>query len=179
MGVRLHCTSGPAIEKKGDLAGILTNLGAGDVLFIDEIHRLSAVVEENLYAAMEDFRFDVVIGEGAHARSISLDLQPFTLVGATTKAGLLTSPLRDRFGITNRLQFYNADDLARIVTRSANLMGVSIEADAAHEIAERSCAHLVAGCPRSGPHCWFNAIGGCHAEDGRLWIPSSWCDPIP
>ncbi len=138
MGVRLHCTSGPAIEKKGDLAGILTNLGAGDVLFIDEIHRLSAVVEENLYAAMEDFRFDVVIGEGAHARSISLDLQPFTLVGATTKAGLLTSPLRDRFGITNRLQFYNAEDLGRIVTRSANLMGVSMETEAALEIAERS-----------------------------------------
>ena len=111
MDVKLHCTSGPAIEKKGDLAGILTNLGPGDVLFIDEIHRLSAVVEENLYAAMEDFRFDVVIGEGAHARSISLDLQPFTLVGATTKAGLLTSPLRDRFGITSRLQFFMASTI--------------------------------------------------------------------
>ena len=138
MGVKLHCTSGPAIEKKGDLAGILTNLGAGDVLFIDEIHRLSAVVEENLYAAMEDFRFDVVIGEGAHARSISLDLQPFTLVGATTKAGLLTSPLRDRFGITNRLQFYKAEELARIVARSAGLLGVTIDSEAAQEIAQRS-----------------------------------------
>ena len=131
MDVKLHCTSGPAIEKKGDLAGILTNLGPGDVLFIDEIHRLSAVVEENLYAAMEDFRFDVVIGEGAHARSISLDLQPFTLVGATTKAGLFTSPLRDRFGITSRLQFYGVDDLMQIVKRSSTLLGVRLESAAA------------------------------------------------
>ena len=138
MDVKLHCTSGPAIEKKGDLAGILTNLGPGDVLFIDEIHRLSAVVEENLYAAMEDFRFDVVIGEGAHARSISLDLQPFTLVGATTKAGLLTSPLRDRFGITSRLQFYGVDDLMQIVKRSSTLLGVRLESAAAREIAKRS-----------------------------------------
>jgi holliday junction DNA helicase RuvB len=138
MDVNLHCTSGPAVEKKGDLAGILTNLGAGDVLFIDEIHRLSAVVEENLYAAMEDFRFDVVIGEGAHARSISLDLQPFTLVGATTKAGLLTSPLRDRFGITSRLQFYDVKELQQIVLRSAVLLDVRLEEGAAHEIAQRS-----------------------------------------
>ncbi len=138
MGVKLHCTSGPAIEKKGDLAGILTNLGPGDVLFIDEIHRLSAVVEENLYAAMEDFRFDVVIGEGAHARSISLDLQPFTLVGATTKAGLLTSPLRDRFGITSRLQFYDVEDLTQIVQRSSLLLSVTLDQAAAKEIAKRS-----------------------------------------
>jgi len=137
MGARLHATSGPAVEKKGDLAGILTNLDEGDVLFIDEIHRLSAVVEENLYPAMEDFRFDVVIGEGAHARSISLDLKPFTLIGATTKTGLLTSPLRDRFGFAARLDFYGVEDLERIVRRSAALLDVGIENDGAHEIARR------------------------------------------
>jgi len=137
MGARLHTTSGPAVEKKGDLAGILTNLDAGDVLFIDEIHRLSAIVEENLYPAMEDFRFDVVIGEGAHARSISLDLKPFTLIGATTKTGLLTSPLRDRFGFAARLDYYAVDDLVRIVRRSADLLSVSIDDEGAHEIARR------------------------------------------
>jgi Holliday junction DNA helicase RuvB len=137
MGAQLHTTSGPAIEKKGDLAGLLTNLGPGDVLFIDEIHRLSAVVEENLYPAMEDFKFDVVIGEGAHARSIALDLKPFTLVGATTKTGLLTSPLRDRFGFSARLRFYDTDDLAKIVTRSADLLEVHIEPEGALEIARR------------------------------------------
>lgn len=137
MGARLHVTSGPAIEKKGDLAGLLTNLAAGDVLFIDEIHRLTAVVEENLYPAMEDFRFDVVIGDGAHARSISLDLKPFTLVGATTKTGLLTSPLRDRFGFAARLQFYTPAELERIVLRSADLLEVRIEPAGAREIAAR------------------------------------------
>src|SRR4051812_36073496 len=137
MGAALHATSGPAIEKKGDLAGLLTHLGAGDVLFIDEIHRLTPAVEENLYPAMEDFRFDVMIGEGAHARSISLDLKPFTLVGATTRTGLLASPLRDRFGFTARLDFYAKEDLVRIVERSARLLGVELDASAAVEIAAR------------------------------------------
>ena len=138
LGVRLHLTSGPALEKKGDLAGILTNLEARDVLFIDEIHRLSAVVEENLYPAMEDLRFDVVIGEGVYARSYPIELKPFTLVGATTRAGLLTSPMRDRFGIVEHLEFYQPEELARIVTRSARLMGVPLLEDAAMVIARRS-----------------------------------------
>ncbi len=137
MGARLHVTSGPAIEKKGDLAGMLTNLARGDVLFIDEIHRLAAQVEENLYPAMEDFRFDVIIGEGAHARSIALDLSPFTLVGATTKTGLLTSPLRDRFGFSARLDFYTHDELTRIVMRSADVLSVHIEPAGAQMIAKR------------------------------------------
>jgi Holliday junction DNA helicase RuvB len=137
MGAQLHTTSGPAVEKKGDLAGMLTNLGPGDVLFIDEIHRLTAVVEENLYPAMEDFRFDVIIGEGAHARSIALDLKPFTLVGATTRTGLLTSPLRDRFGFSARLSFYGPDDLKRIVLRSADVLRVAIDDDGAEQIATR------------------------------------------
>jgi holliday junction DNA helicase RuvB len=137
MGAVLHQTSGPAIEKKGDLAGLVTNLGAGDVLFIDEIHRLAPAVEENLYPAMEDFRFDVMIGEGAHARSISLDLKPFTLVGATTRTGLLASPLRDRFGFTARLDFYAHGDLVRILKRSAELLGIHLDGEGANEIASR------------------------------------------
>jgi Holliday junction DNA helicase RuvB len=137
MGAALHTTSGPAIEKKGDLAGLVTHLGAGDVLFIDEIHRMSPAVEENLYPAMEDFRFDVMIGEGAHARSIALDLKPFTLVGATTRTGLLTSPLRDRFGFTARLDFYAHQDLVRILERSAALLEVRLDGDGAREIAAR------------------------------------------
>jgi holliday junction DNA helicase RuvB len=137
MGAVLHQTSGPAIEKKGDLAGLVTSLGAGDVLFIDEIHRLAPAVEENLYPAMEDFRFDVMIGEGAHARSISLDLKPFTLIGATTRTGLLASPLRDRFGFTARLDFYQHADLMRIVKRSASLLQIELHDDGAHEIAAR------------------------------------------
>jgi holliday junction DNA helicase RuvB len=137
MGAAIHATSGPAIEKKGDLAGLLTHLGAGDVLFIDEIHRLTPAVEENMYPAMEDFRFDVMIGEGAHARSIALDLKPFTLVGATTRTGLLASPLRDRFGFTARLDFYGKDDLVRIVQRSARLLDVTLDGPAAAEIAAR------------------------------------------
>lgn len=138
MGAKLHMTSGPAIEKKGDLAGLLTSLEAGDILFIDEIHRLSAIVEENLYPAMEDRRFDIMIGEGPHARSISLDLKPFTLVGATTKAGLLTSPLRDRFGILARLEFYTVVDLISIVRRSARILGLQFDDAGAIEIARRS-----------------------------------------
>ena len=137
MAAVLHQTSGPAIEKKGDLAGLVTHLGQGDVLFIDEIHRLAPAVEENLYPAMEDFRFDVLIGEGAHARSISLDLKPFTLVGATTRTGLLASPLRDRFGFTARLDFYNHDDLKAIVIRSAGLLQIELDDDGAIEIASR------------------------------------------
>ncbi|MGB0646217.1 MAG: Holliday junction branch migration DNA helicase RuvB [Bradymonadia bacterium] len=138
LGVNLHVTSGPALEKKGDLAGILTNLEEHDVLFIDEIHRLSAVVEENLYPAMEDLRFDVVVGEGVYARSLPIDLQPFTLVGATTRAGLLTSPMRDRFGIVEHLEFYTPQELSAIVERSAILMDVPLEGAASLHIARRS-----------------------------------------
>ena len=138
MGGNLKSTSGPVLEKAGDLAALLTNLEAGDVLFIDEIHRLSPVVEEILYPAMEDYQLDIVIGEGPAARSIKLDLPPFTLVGATTRAGLLTSPLRDRFGIVQRLEFYSVTDLAHIVTRSAQLLEVPIEDAGAAEIARRA-----------------------------------------
>lgn len=138
MGVSLKSTSGPVLEKAGDLAALMTNLEPGDVLFIDEIHRLSPVVEEILYPAMEDFQLDIMIGEGPAARSIKLDLPQFTLVGATTRAGLLTSPLRDRFGIVQRLEFYNVADLTHIVARSAALLGVSMEPQGAAEIAKRS-----------------------------------------
>jgi Holliday junction DNA helicase RuvB len=138
MGVNLRSTSGPVLERPGDLAALLTNLEARDVLFVDEIHRLSPVVEEILYPAMEDYQLDIMIGEGPAARSIKLDLPPFTLVGATTRAGLLTSPLRDRFGIVQRLEFYNVDDLTSIVTRSARILGVHIDPAGAREIAGRS-----------------------------------------
>ena len=138
LGVNLRQTSGPVLEKPKDLAALLTNLEANDVLFIDEIHRLSPVVEEILYPALEDFQIDIMIGEGPAARSIKLDLQPFTLVGATTRAGMLTNPLRDRFGIVARLEFYNAEELARIVTRSAGLLGAPMDAAGAQEIANRS-----------------------------------------
>jgi Holliday junction DNA helicase RuvB len=138
MGVNLRHTSGPVLERAGDLAAILTNLEPRDVLFIDEIHRLSPVVEEILYPALEDFQIDIMIGEGPAARSLKLDLPPFTLVGATTRAGMLTNPLRDRFGIVARLEFYNVDELTRIVTRSARLLEVDIEEPGAREIASRS-----------------------------------------
>jgi Holliday junction DNA helicase RuvB len=138
MGVSLKSTSGPVLEKAGDLAALMTNLEPGDVLFIDEIHRLNPVVEEILYPAMEDFQLDIMIGEGPAARSIKLDLPQFTLVGATTRAGLLTSPLRDRFGIVQRLEFYNVTDLTHIVARSAELLGVRMEQQGASEIAKRS-----------------------------------------
>ncbi len=138
MGVNIRQTSGPVLDKAGDLAALLTNLEAHDVLFIDEIHRLSPAVEEILYPAMEDYQIDIMIGEGPAARSIKLDLPPFTLVGATTRAGLLTSPLRDRFGIVQRLEFYSVDELATIVERSANVLGISIEPTGASEIARRS-----------------------------------------
>ncbi len=138
MGVNLRQTAGPVLERPGDLAAILTNIEPHDVLFVDEIHRLSPVVEEVLYPAMEDYQLDIVIGEGPAARSVKLDVPPFTLIGATTRAGLLTSPLRDRFGIVQRLEFYNAADLGRIVERSAGIMNVRLEGDGAHEIARRS-----------------------------------------
>ncbi|HEB58411.1 MAG TPA: Holliday junction branch migration DNA helicase RuvB [Gammaproteobacteria bacterium] len=138
LGVNMRHTSGPVLERAGDLAALLTNLEPHDVLFVDEIHRLSPVVEEILYPALEDFQIDIMIGEGPAARSIKLDLPPFTLVGATTRAGLLTSPLRDRFGIVQRLEFYAIDDLSHIVTRSAGITGVEIAAEGALEIARRS-----------------------------------------
>ena len=138
LGVSLRQTSGPVLERPGDLAAILTNLEPNDVLFVDEIHRLSPVVEEVLYPAMEDFQLDIMIGEGPAARSIKLDLPPFTLIGATTRAGLLTSPLRDRFGIVQRLEFYSPQELASIVTRSAGILNLPIETDGATLIAARS-----------------------------------------
>jgi holliday junction DNA helicase RuvB len=138
LGVNLRQTSGPVLEKPKDLAALLTNLEKNDVLFIDEIHRLSPVVEEILYPALEDFQIDIMIGEGPLARSIKLDLQPFTLVGATTRAGMLTNPLRDRFGIVSRLEFYTSQELARIVKRSANLLNVPTDEEGGFEIARRS-----------------------------------------
>jgi len=138
LGVNLRQTSGPVLERPGDLAAILTNLQPRDLLFIDEIHRLSPVVEEVLYPAMEDYQLDILIGEGPAARSIKLSLPPFTLVGATTRAGLLTSPLRDRFGIVQRLQFYTSEELQHIVTRSAGIFGVPIDAEGAMSIAQRA-----------------------------------------
>lgn len=138
MGVQIKMTSGPVLEKPGDLAGLLTSLERSDILFIDEIHRLSAVVEEYLYSAMEDFRIDIMIDTGPNARSVQINLNPFTLIGATTRSGLLTAPLRARFGITARLEYYHADTLSRIVRRSASILGVPIEPEAALEIARRS-----------------------------------------
>jgi len=138
MGVSIKSTSGPVLERPGDLAALLTNLEQGDILFVDEIHRLSPIVEEVLYPAMEDFQLDIMIGEGPAARSIKLDLPPFTLVGATTRAGMLTNPLRDRFGIVQRLEFYSTADLATIVSRSAGILGLPIEAEGAFEIARRA-----------------------------------------
>ncbi len=138
MGVNLRQTSGPVLERAGDLAAMLTNLEPHDVLFIDEIHRLSPVVEEILYPALEDFQIDIMIGEGPSARSVKLDLPPFTLVGATTRAGMLTNPLRDRFGIVSRLEFYSPEELMQIVTRSSSLLNLPIEAEGALEIAKRS-----------------------------------------
>ena len=138
LGVKIRETSGPVIEKPGDLAGLLTNLEANDVLFIDEIHRLSTVVEEYLYAAMEDFRIDIMIDTGPNARSIQLNLNPFTLIGATTRSGLLTAPLLSRFGIKSRLEYYSAETIQKIINRSATILGVRITSDAAKEISGRS-----------------------------------------
>src|SRR3989441_8533876 len=138
LGVNLRQTSGPVLERPGDLAALLTNLEPRDILFVDEIHRLSPVVEEVLYPAMEDYQLDIMIGEGPAARSVRLDLQPFTLVGATTRAGMLTNPLRDRFGIVARLEFYTPQELTRIVTRSSALLNAPIREEGAFEIAKRS-----------------------------------------
>jgi Holliday junction DNA helicase RuvB len=138
LGVPVRGTSGPALEKPGDLAAILTNMKSREVLFIDEVHRMSPIIEETLYPAMEDFELDIVIGQGPSARSVKLPLQPFTLIGATTRAGLLTSPLRARFGIVHRLDFYTETDLAEIVSRSARILGVDIDPEAADEVARRS-----------------------------------------
>jgi Holliday junction DNA helicase RuvB len=138
MGVNIRTTSGPAIEKPGDLAAILTNLAEGDVLFIDEIHRLSRSVEEILYPAMEDYALDIIIGKGPAARSIRIDLPKFTLIGATTRAGQLTTPLRDRFGVLLKLELYTPEELATIVKRSAGILGIDITEDGAYEIASRS-----------------------------------------
>lgn len=138
MGTRFHQTSGPVLERKDDLAAILTSLEEGDILFIDEIHRLNRVVEECLYPALEDWRIDIILGEGPTANSVRLNLKPFTLVGATTRAGMLTGPLRARFGITERLNFYDDDDLAKIVDRSSRILGVGLDKDGASEIAMRS-----------------------------------------
>lgn len=138
LGVNLRTTSGPAIERPGDLAALLTNLQEGDVLFIDEIHRLHRTVEEVLYPAMEDFALDIMIGKGPSARSVRLDLPPFTLIGATTRAGLLSAPLRDRFGVVSRLEFYNVEELAYIVSRGADILNIEILGDAAEEVALRS-----------------------------------------
>src|SRR5512142_1739637 len=138
MGVNIKSTSGPVIERPGDLAAILTNLEPHDVLFIDEIHRLSHIVEEILYPAMEDYQLDIIIGQGPSARTIKLDLPRFTLVGATTRAGLLSSPLRDRFGVISRLEFYTAEELATIVTRSARILGMKADPEGAQELSRRS-----------------------------------------
>ena len=138
LGVGFHVTSGPVLERKGDLAAVLTALGPRDVLFIDEIHRLNRVIEEVLYPAMEDFQIDMVLGQGPSARTLRLDLAPFTLVGATTRTGLLTTPLRDRFGVVHRLELYSPEDLGAIVTRSAGLLGVTVDPEGAAAIAERS-----------------------------------------
>ncbi len=138
MGVNIRCTSGPVIDKPGDLAGLLTNLERGDILFIDEIHRMQKTVEEYLYSAMEDFVIDIMIDSGPNSRSIRLDVAPFTLVGATTRSGLLTAPLRSRFGLTNRLDYYSHEELSSIVTRSARIIGVEIDPEGSMEIAARS-----------------------------------------
>jgi Holliday junction DNA helicase RuvB len=161
LGAQFRSTSGPAIERPGDLAALLSNLEAGDVLFIDEIHRLSAVVEEILYPAMEDFQLDLLIGEGASARSFRLDLPRFTLIGATTRAGLLTSPLRDRFGWSVRLEYYPIDDLERIVMRSGRLLAMAIEPDAAREVAR--CSR---GTPRIANRLLRRVRDFADVEDG-------------
>ena len=164
MGARLRQTSGPVLEKAGDLAAILTNLESGDVLFIDEIHRLNPAIEEILYPAMEDYQLDIIIGEGPAARSIKLSLPPFTLVGATTRAGLLTSPLRDRFGIVQRLQFYSAEELAQIVERSAGLLGIEFDAGGVAAVAARS-----RGTPRIANRLLRRARDYAEVKaDGRL-----------
>ena len=179
MGVQLRQTSGPVLERPGDLAALLTNLEKNDVLFIDEIHRMAPQVEEILYPALEDFQIDIMIGEGPAARSVKLDLQPFTLVGATTRAGMLTNPLRDRFGIVSRLEFYNATDLGRIVTRSAGLLNAGITPDGAAEVARAApgarpasptgCCGACATTPRSR-----RAAPSTRTSPAARWPCSKW-----
>ncbi|AJE45902.1 Holliday junction branch migration DNA helicase RuvB [Celeribacter indicus] len=167
LGVNFKMTSGPVLAKAGDLAAILTNLEARDVLFIDEIHRMNPVVEEVLYPAMEDFELDLVIGEGPAARTVRIELQPFTLVGATTRLGLLTTPLRDRFGIPTRLQFYTTGELHEIVTRGARLLGVPADPEGAHEIAKRA-----RGTPRIAGRLLRRVVDFAVVEgDGRITKP--------
>ena len=151
LGVSVHTTSGPALERKVDVAGLLTNLQEGDVLFVDEIHRLNSAVEEVLYPAMEDFEIDLMIGEGPAARSIRLPVPPFTLIGATTRTGLLTTPLRDRFGVWQRLEYYDDDELAAIVRRSAGILGVVIDDDSAAQVAGPLARHAARGQPPAAP----------------------------
>ncbi|GAB1408425.1 Holliday junction branch migration DNA helicase RuvB [Thermomonas brevis] len=180
LGVNLRVTSGPVIEKAGDLAALLTNLQPHDVLFVDEIHRLSPVVEEILYPAMEDYQIDIMIGEGPAARSIKLDLPPFTLIGATTRAGLLTAPLRDRFGIVQRLEFYSPEELTGIVRRSARILGIDCDADGAGEIARRA-----RGTPRIAnrllrrvrDYAQVKGDGGIHAGTARAAMDMLKVDP--
>ncbi|MDD4735711.1 MAG: Holliday junction branch migration DNA helicase RuvB [Kiritimatiellae bacterium] len=162
MGVNVKCTSGPVIDKPGDLAGLLTNLERGDILFIDEIHRMQKTVEEYLYSAMEDYVIDIMIDQGPHARSVRLDLKRFTLVGATTRSGLLTAALRSRFGMVNRLDYYNADDLATIIKRSARILNVDIEEDGAREIGARA-----RGTPRIANHLlrWVRDFAQVRADN--------------
>ena len=166
MGVNMRQTSGPVLERAGDLAALLTNLEPRDVLFIDEIHRLSPVVEEILYPALEDFQLDIMIGEGPAARSVKLDLPPFTLIGATTRAGMLTNPLRDRFGIVARLEFYSPDELARIVERSAGLLNMNMTAEGALEIAQPFARHAAYRQPAVAP-----GEGFCRGESERRSQP--------
>ena len=176
MGVQLHITSGPAVEHKGVLTGLLTKLAWGDVLFIDEIHRLSAPVEEALYPAIEDFRIDVMMGDGAYAESIPLDIKPFTLVGATTRTGLLTKPLHERFGVSLRLDFYSVADLTRIVQRSASMLGVPCDEDGARELAARA-----RGTPRVANRLLRRVRDFAEVEgDGRIQteIVRSTCDRL-
>ena len=168
MGVSIKSTSGPVLERPGDLAALLTNLEPHDVLFIDEIHRLSPIVEEVLYPAMEDFQLDIMIGEGPAARSIKLSLAPFTLIGATTRAGLLTSPLRDRFGIVQRLDFYTVGELEKIVTRSAGILGVPIDPEGAARVATRSTASC---CPPSSKNSM--AVRSASRAWRRRWARSA------
>lgn len=181
LGVQIKLTSGPAIERSGDLAAILTNLNAGDVLFIDEIHRLNRSVEEILYSAMEDYALDIIVGKGPSARNVRFALQKFTLIGATTKAGMLAAPLRDRFGIINRLEMYEKDELKTIVTRSAKALGIGIEEDAAAEIASRS-----RGTPRIANRLLkrvrdFSAVKGnatVTVEDAKFALERLEIDPL-
>ena len=189
MGVSIKSTSGPVLERPGDLAALLTNLEPHDVLFIDEIHRLSPIVEEVLYPAMEDFQLDIMIGEGPAARSIKLDLPPFTLVGATTRAGMLTNPLRDRFGIVQRLEFYSTADLATIVSRSASILACpwtrkaplkSLDVLVARRESPTACCAACATLPRCAPGPHHQGRGGLGLEPagcGRAWLRSPGSTP--